>query len=69
MVCELLNTVSLLKSDIIKEIIRDEKLTTTKKNCKKVNDNTFELNISEFLKFFIEKKTRSKLTHKPSTNE
>ena len=28
-----------------KEIIRDEKLTTTKKNCKKVNNNTFELNI------------------------
>ena len=67
--CELLNTVSLLKSDNTKEIIKDEKLTTTKKNCKKVNDNTFELNISEFLKFLIEKKTRSKLTHNPSTNE
>ena len=67
--CELLNTVSLLKSDNTKEIIKDEKLTTTKKNCKKVNDNTFEFNISEFLKFFIEKKTKSKLTHNPSTNE
>ena len=67
--CELLNTVSLLKSDSTKEIIKDEKLTTTKKNCKKVNDNIFELNILEFLKFFTEKKTRSKLTHKPSTNE
>ena len=67
--CELLNTVSLLKSDNTKEIIKDEKLTTTKKNCKKVNDNTFELNICEFFKFLTEKKTRSKLTHNPITNE
>ena len=46
--CELLNTVSLLKSDSTKEIIKDEKLTTTKKNCKKVNVNIFKLNILEF---------------------
>ena len=46
--CELLNTVSLLKSDNTKEIIKLKKLTTTKKNCKNVNDKMFTLMVLEF---------------------
>ena len=36
--CELLNTVSLLKSEIINEIIKQKKLIKTKNNCRKEND-------------------------------
>ena len=37
-VCELLNTVSLLKSEIMNEITKAKKLTTTKNNCKNEKD-------------------------------
>ena len=52
---ELLNTVSLLKSEIIKEKTKQRKLITTKKNCKNVNDNILESNKFEFLKFLNER--------------
>ena len=53
--CELLKTVSLLKSDTTNDITRHKKLMTTKKNCKNVNDKILVSNIFEFLKFFAEK--------------
>jgi len=54
-VCELLKTVSLLKSDTINDKIKHKKLITTKKNCKNVNDKILESNTFAFLKFFAEK--------------
>ena len=53
--CELLKTVSLLKSDITNDKTRHKKLITTKKNCKNVNDKILESNNFEFLKFFTER--------------
>ena len=53
--CELLKTVSLVKSDNIKDKTRHKKLTTTNKNCKKVNDKILLSNDLEFLKFLIDK--------------
>jgi len=47
----LLNTVSLLKSETIKDRTRPKKLTITKNNCKKENDIILVSKISEFLKF------------------
>tara|TARA_B100000963_G_scaffold323906_1_gene309035 strand:- start:705 stop:911 length:207 start_codon:yes stop_codon:yes gene_type:complete len=55
-VCELLKTVSLLKSELIKEIMRPKKLIKTKKNCKKENWRILLSISSVFLKFLIEKK-------------
>ena len=52
---ELLKTVSLLKSEIMKEIIKQKKLMTTKNNCKNVNDNILASNMFELLKFLYEK--------------
>jgi hypothetical protein len=54
-VCELLKTVSLLKSDITKDETRHKKLMTTKKNCKNVKDKIFVSNSLGFLKFLAEK--------------
>jgi hypothetical protein len=54
-VCELLKTVSLLKSESTNDKIKHKKLITTKKNCKNVNDKILESNDFEFLKFFTEK--------------
>ena len=54
-VCELLKTVSLLKSDITNEMTKHKKLITTKKNCKNVNDKNLVSNTLEFLKFFAER--------------
>ena len=51
--CELLNTVSLLKSDFIKEIIKQIKLVTTKINCKNVNLIIFMSNKLKLLKKFL----------------
>ena len=45
--CELLNTVSLLKSEIIKEKIKHKKLMKTKNNCKNVKDNILVSNMLE----------------------
>jgi len=54
-VWELLNTVSLVKSEITKEKIRHKKLIITKNNCKNVKDNIFLSKIFELLKFLYEK--------------
>ena len=67
--CELLKTVSLLKSEKIKDKIRHEKLITTTKNCKNVKDRIFVSSKFEFLKFFTEKKIKIKLKHNPKINE
>ena len=53
--CELLKTVSLLKSDIISDKTRHKKLITTNKNYKNVNDKILASNAFEFLKFLAEK--------------
>ncbi len=55
MVWELLNTVSLLKSETTKEKIKHKKLMITKNNCKNVNDNILVSNMFELLKFLYEK--------------
>ena len=67
--CELLKTVSLLKSEKIKDKTKHKKLTTTKKNCKKVNDKIFVSSNFEFLKFLTEKKIKIKPKNKPNINE
>ena len=66
---EWLNTVSLLKSEFIKEIIRPKKLTITKKSCKKVEDIIFVSKIWEFLKFLIEKKIINREVQSPKIKE
>ena len=66
---EWLNTVSLLKSELIKEIIRPKKLMITKKNCKKVKDIILVSKIWEFLKFLIEKKIINKEIQSPKIKE
>ena len=53
--CELLKTVSLLKSDNTNDKIKHTKLITTKKNCKNVSDKILISNNLEFWKFFTEK--------------
>jgi predicted nicotinamide N-methyase len=55
-VCELLKTVSLLKSDITNDKTRHKKLITTKKNCKNVNDKILVSNTFEFLNFLQKNK-------------
>ena len=45
----------MLKSEIIKEKIKDMKLIITKKNCKNVNDKILESNKFEFLKLLNDK--------------
>ena len=67
--CELLNTVSLLKSDITKEIIKAKKLIKTKNNCKKENDKILVSNWFEVLKFWIERIIKIKPAHKPRISE
>ena len=64
-VCELLNTVSLLKSENTNDKIKHKKLKRTKINCKKVKDIIFVSKYSEIWKFFIEKKIIIKPTHSP----
>ena len=67
--CEWLKTVSLLKSELTKQIIKLKKLTTTKKNCKKEKDKIFLSKIKESLKFFIEKKMIIKDKPNPKIRE
>ena len=52
--CELLKTVSFVKSDNTNDKTKLKKLTTTKKNCKKVSDKILASNNFEFLKSLIE---------------
>jgi hypothetical protein len=69
-VCELLKTVSLLKSEYIKEKTNPKKLITTKISCK--NENPIILSSSSsllFKKFLIEKKNIGKETTNPKINE
>jgi hypothetical protein len=54
-VWELLNTVSLLKSETINEKIKHKKLITTNNNCKNVKDKILVSNMFELLKFLYEK--------------
>ena len=65
--CELLKTVSLLKSDNTKDITKHKKLTTTKKNCKNVKDKILVSNSFRILKFLLKKKIRT--NPKPKINE
>ena len=67
--CELLKTVSFAKSDNIKDKTKLEKLTTTKKNCKNVNDKILVSNNLKFLKFLTEKKIKINPKHNPKINE
>ena len=67
--CEWLNTVSLLKSELTKEKIKPRKLRKTKKNCKKVKLIIFLSKFFEFLKFLIEKKLVTNEQQKPNNNE
>ena len=53
--CELLKTVSFVKSDNTNDKTKLKKLTTTKKNCKNVSDKILASNNFEFLKSLIEK--------------
>jgi hypothetical protein len=68
-VCELLKTVSLLKSDTTNEKTKHKKLITTKKNCKNVNDKILVSNTLDFLKFFAERKKRTNPKKSPKRSE
>ena len=69
MVCELLKTVALLKSEFTKDKINPKKLKTTKKNCKKVKDKILLSKILEFLKFLIDNKIIKKELQSPKISE
>ena len=53
--CELLKTVSFVKSDNTNDKTKLKKLITTKKNCKNVSDKILAFNDFEFLKSLIDK--------------
>ena len=65
---EWLNTVSLLKSEITKDIIKPKKLNRTKKSCKNVNETILLLKVSWLLKFLIEKNKIKKEQQSPKIN-
>ena len=70
MVCELLKTVSLLKSEFIKDKIKLKKLTITKTSCRKDKDNTFWLIcLLILLKFLIETTHSKTESINPKINE
>ena len=54
-VCEWLNTVELLKSEFINEIISPKKLKMINNNCKKVSDKSLLSKLIGSLKFLKEK--------------
>ena len=66
---ELLKTVSLLKSEFTKDIIKLRKLINTKKNCRNVNEKILLSNVSKTLKFLIEKLIIIIEQHNPKINE
>ena len=66
---EWLKTVSLLKSELTKDIIKPRKLIVTKKNCKKDNDINLLSKKFESLKFFIEKKIIKNEKQNPKIKE
>ena len=67
--CEWLKTVSLLKSETTNDVIKQKKLTITKKNCKSVNEIILLSKTLWSLKFFIEKKIINKEKNSPNINE
>ena len=67
--CELLKTVSLLKSEFTKDKIKPKKLITTKKNCRKVKDIILLSNIPVSLKFLIERKIIKEEKESPKIKE
>ena len=69
MVCELLKTVALLKSEFTKDKINPKKLIMTKKNCKKVSAIILLSNELEFLKFLTEKKIINSEQQSPKIKE
>ena len=66
---EWLKTVSLLKSDLMKDVINPRKLIITKKNWINVKNTIFLFKISEFFKFLIEKKMINTEKKSPKPNE
>ena len=66
---EWLNTVSLLKSEITKDIIKPKKLNITKKNCKNVIEIILLLKVSRLLKFLIERNKIKNEQQSPKTKE
>ena len=67
--CELLNTVELLKSEFTNEIIRPKKLTITNNNCKKVRYKSLLSKLVESLKFLNEKNKIKKEHPSPKNKE
>ena len=67
--CELLNTVSLLKSEFINDMINPIKLTITKNSCKNVNDKILLSKLLGLLKFLTEKKKIIKEQQNPKIRE
>ena len=68
--CELLNTVSLLKSEFTKENIKHKKLTTTKNNCKKDKTIMFwSILLMGLVRSLVAKKLNVKEKIKPKINE
>ena len=68
--CELLKTVSLLKSELTKDKIKLRKLTITKTNCRKDKDNTFWLILLLLLlKSLIETPQSKTESNSPKINE
>ena len=66
---EWLKTVSLLKSELIKDKIKPEKLIITNKSCKKTNDITLVSRFRVSLKFLIEKNITKIETPTPKIKE
>ena len=66
---EWLKTVSLLKSEKIKEKTSPKKLRTTKKNCKKVNNKILLLKFFKTFNSLIEKKNIKKEQQSPKIKE
>ena len=67
--CEWLKTVSLLKSETTNDVIKQKKLTITKKNCKKVIEIILLSKIFVFLKFLIATKVIKRAQQSPKISE
>ena len=67
--CEWLKTVSLLKSENTNDVIRQKKLTITKKNCKNVREIIFLSKVFALLKFLIATKVIKRAQQSPKISE
>ena len=67
--CEWLKTVSLLKSELIKDIIKPKKLNITNKSCKNVKEIILLSKIFASLKFLIENMIIKKEKQSPKNKE